>query len=107
LTIFDDYETAYHQLILDLVSQQIISTNLVLEQNKTKKLFVDGGFSKNPIYMNLLANAYPTIEVYASEIAQATAIGAAMAVHKQWNNKALPSDIIQLKKYTDAHRDLA
>lgn len=107
LTIFDDYETAYHQLILDLVSQQIISTNLVLEKNKTKKLFVDGGFSKNPIYMNLLANTYPTIEVYASEIAQATAIGAAMAVHKQWNNKALPSDIIQLKKYTDAHRDLA
>lgn len=107
LASFVDYETAYHQLILDLVSQQIISTNLVLEKNKTKKLFVDGGFSKNPIYMNLLANAYPSIEVYASEIAQATAIGAAMAVHKQWNSKALPSDIIQLKKYTDSHKVLS
>ena len=104
---FADYETAYHQLIIDLISQQVISTNLVIEKDRTKKLFVDGGFSKNPIYMNLLANAYPSIEVYASEIAQATAIGAAMAVHKQWNTKALPSDIIKLKKYTDSHTVLA
>ncbi|MBC7721435.1 MAG: carbohydrate kinase [Pedobacter sp.] len=100
LTDFKNYEEAYHQLILDLVNQQVVSTNLILQKNSTKKIFVDGGFSKNPIYMNLLANAYPTIEVYASEIAQATAIGAAMAVHKQWNTKNLPPDIIQLKKYT-------
>ena len=104
---FENYEVAYHQLILDLVNQQVVSTNLILEKNSTKKLFVDGGFSKNQIYMNLLANAFPAIEVYASEIAQATAIGAAMAVHKQWNTKALPSDIIQLKKYTDFYTVLS
>ncbi len=97
---FVDYEEAYHQLIIDLVNQQVVSTNLVLLNNSTKKLFVDGGFSKNLIYMNLLASAYPNIEVYASEIAQATAIGAAMAVHKQWNNYELPTNIIQVKKYT-------
>ena len=50
--------------------------------------------------MNLLANAYLNIEVYASKIAQATAIGAAMAVHKQWSSYELPTDIIHLKKYT-------
>lgn len=96
---FIDYEEAYHQLIINLVNQQVVSTNFVLQKNSTKKLFVDGGFSKNPIYMNLLANAYPNIEVYASKIAQATAIGAAMAVHKQWNSYELPTNIIQLKKY--------
>lgn len=99
LADFENYETAYHQLIVDLVNQQVVSTNLILEKGRTKKLFVDGGFSKNPIYMNLLANAYPNIEVYASEIAQATAIGAAMAVHNQWNTKEVPNTIIELKKY--------
>ncbi len=105
LESFSTYDEAYHQLIADLISQQVVSTNLVL-QKTTKKLFVDGGFSKNPIYMNLLANAYPDVEIYASEIAQATAIGAAMAVHKQWNSSNLPPDIIQLKKYTVSHNVL-
>ena len=78
---------------------QVASANLVME-GSTKKLFVDGGFSKNPIYMNLLAAAYPTKEVYSTYVAQATAIGAAIAVHKQWNAEPLPVDkIIQLKRY--------
>ena len=78
---------------------QITSTNLVMEAS-TKKLFVDGGFSRNPIYMSLLAIAYPSKEVYSTYVAQATAIGAAIAVHKQWNTQALPvENIIQLKRY--------
>jgi sugar (pentulose or hexulose) kinase len=99
LNEYPSYEEAYHQLIIDIMQLQVASTNLVL-QATTKKLFVDGGFSKNPIYMNLLAAAFPTIEVYSTYVAQATAIGAAIAVHKQWNTKPLPVDkIIQLKRY--------
>jgi glycerol kinase len=61
---------------------------------------VDGGFSKNNIYMNLLARAFPQIEVYAASMAQATALGAAVAIHQHWNTKALPNDIIELKYYS-------
>ncbi len=99
LSTYPTYEEAYHQLIIDIMQMQVASTNLVIE-GSTKKLFVDGGFSKNPIYMNLLAEAYPTKEVYSTYVAQATAIGAAIAVHKQWNGETLPVDkIIQLKRY--------
>jgi hypothetical protein len=32
-------------------------------------------------------------------MAQATAVGTALAIHKAWNNKALPADIIGLQSY--------
>ena len=97
-----DFETsteAYHQLMLDIMAQQFFSTNLVLQGSDTRRIFVDGGFSKNSIYMNLLALSYPGIEVFAATMAQATAVGAALAIHDAWNPKPLPRDIIGLQYY--------
>lgn len=99
---FLDYEEAYHQLIADIIRQQIKSTNLVLRGTGVKKIFVDGGFSKNVIYMYLLAKAFPAIEVYAASVAQASALGAALAIHEHWNKEALPVNMIELKSYTAA-----
>jgi len=91
---------AYHQLVLDLVNQQYIATSRVLKGTQVKRIFVDGGFSKNSIFMNLLAVAFPELEVFAAFMAQATAVGAALAIHKSWNTKPLPNDIIELKYYS-------
>jgi sugar (pentulose or hexulose) kinase len=93
-------EEAYHHLIYHLVQQQISSSALVLKGTPVKRIFVDGGFSKNIIYMNLLAAAYDDIEVFAASMPQATALGAALAIHKSWNNKALPNDLIELNYYS-------
>jgi sugar (pentulose or hexulose) kinase len=96
---FPTYEKAYHQLMLDLVAAQLQSTQLVLDKTPVKRIFVDGGFSKNPLYMHLLAAAFPHIEVYAASVAQATAVGAALAIHRHWNNRTLPADLVELKYY--------
>ena len=93
---------AYHQLMLDLVDQQVQATNLVLRGTPVKRIFVDGGFSKNAIFMHLLASAYPDIEVFAASMAQATAVGTALAIHHAWNTKPLPTDLIELKYYSNA-----
>ena len=90
---------AYHQLILDIMEQQYFSTELVLRGTSVTRIFVDGGFSKNAIYMNLLAMFFPTIEIFAASMAQATAIGTALSIHKAWNKKSMPNDIIELKYY--------
>jgi glycerol kinase len=103
LSSFGNYEKAYHRLIADLMEQQVRSTNIVLKGTAVKRIFVDGGFSQNPIYMHLLSEAFPDIEVYAASVPQASALGAAMAVHPHWNTKQLPSDIIDLKLYSVAH----
>lgn len=106
LTGFQSYEEAYHQLMLDIVSQQYYSTQLVLEGTHVKRIFVDGGFGKNEIYMHLLADAFPDIEVFAASMAQATAMGAALSLHTSWNKKYLPNDIIHLKYYSSAHHSI-
>lgn len=100
LKIFSNATQAYHQLILDLVHLQHASTSLIMNGTPIKKIFVDGGFSKNAIYMNLLARAFPHIEVYAAAMAQATALGTAISIHKHWNRKPLANDLIALKFYS-------
>lgn len=100
LNSFASYEAAYHQFMADLMTQQVASLNLVLHNSPVKKIFVDGGFSKNPLYMNLLANAFPKHEIFAASMAQASAMGAALAVHAAWNKTNPSSDLIELKAYS-------
>ncbi|MFI5185841.1 MAG: FGGY-family carbohydrate kinase [Chitinophagales bacterium] len=101
LTEFKTYEDAYHRLMYGIIRQQIKSTNLVLQGTTVKRIFVDGGFGKNPIYMQLLAKNLPGIEVYSAMIPQASALGAALAIHKSWNKHPVPSDLIELKYYAN------
>ncbi len=100
LSDFENYEEAYHQLIYDLIQQQKIATSLVLSARKITRIFVDGGFAKNPVYMNMLAAAFPRKEVFAASVSQATAIGAALAIHSSWNTQHTPGDMVELKYYT-------
>ncbi|MBS1598080.1 MAG: carbohydrate kinase [Bacteroidetes bacterium] len=90
LSSFKNYETAYHQLILDLIRLQIISTRLVLKGSPVRRIFVDGGFSKNSIYMHLLAASFPEIKIIAASVPQATSLGAALSIHKYWNKRGVP-----------------
>ncbi len=99
LNNFESYEAAYHQLMLDIMHQQVFSTNLVLAQSPVKKIFVDGGFGKNDVYMNLLASSFPDIKIYASDIAQASSLGAALVLHNHLSNEPIPSNLISLKLY--------
>ncbi|MCY7349273.1 MAG: carbohydrate kinase [Cytophagaceae bacterium] len=99
LNEFANYKEAYHQLMLDLMAQQITSIRLAKGEISVTKLFVDGGFSRSPIYMNLLAEAFPELEVYASELAQATALGAALVIAPSWNPKSFGREQFGLKRY--------
>jgi L-fuculokinase len=95
------FEEAYHRLIAHLVKKQIESTNLIL-QNNIKNIYVDGGFSKNVLFMKILANAYSKqdIKIYAAELHQASALGAALVIHDHWNAKPIPSALISLSLIT-------
>lgn len=101
LSRYKTYEEAYHQLMLDIVEQQVVSTALVLpDEHAVSQLYVDGGFSHNPIYMTLLARAFPTLSVWAASVAQATALGAALAIHDHWNPRPMPQNLVSLTRYT-------
>ena len=79
--------------------QQIASTRLVFNQDKVNNIYVDGGFSNNVVYMKMLALAFPTVKVYAATIAQASSIGAALAIHNSWNHTSLNQRMVELKLF--------
>lgn len=99
LNQFSSYVEAYHAFMIYLVSAQVASTRLILAQTRIKRIFVDGGFSKNSIFMNLLAKTFDNMEIYAASMAQATAIGAALVIHEEWNSQPIPSDIVELRYF--------
>ena len=96
---FNSYAEAYHQLVADIVAGQMESTKRIL--GNVKRIFVDGGFSRNPIFMHLLSEAFPELEVYAASVSQASAIGAALIMHEHWNGMTKPQDLIEMKQYTE------
>jgi sugar (pentulose or hexulose) kinase len=106
LTQFTSDAEAYHQLIADLVNLQYTSIQLVLDDTPIKNIYVDGGFSKNEIFMYLLAQMFPGIKVWAASVAQATALGTALAIHQSWNVKPLPEHLFQLKHYNSTMQPL-
>jgi sugar (pentulose or hexulose) kinase len=99
LNDFTSFEEAYHQLMLDIVRRQVRSTLLVLTGSPVKRIFVDGGFSKNKIFMNLLAAALPQFEIYAAFMSQATSLGTALAIHTAWNKNPVPGTLITFQHY--------
>ena len=102
---FASYEEAYHRFMQRIILQQTASTQLVMNSDVTR-IFVDGGFSRNSVYMNLLSAMFPGKEIFAATVSQATAIGAALAIHKHWNTKPVAADMIELKLYATAQKSI-
>lgn len=79
----------------------------IFNLGKTNKIFfVNGGFRNNQFYMNLLAEAFTGIEVFAASVPHASVLGAALVIHQHWNRNSLTSDIIELKYYATRRNQL-
>ncbi|MCH5719024.1 hypothetical protein MKP07_23835 [Niabella hibiscisoli] len=79
---------------------------MVLKNSEIDNIYVDGGFCKNKVYMQLLANTFSTQKVFATSMTQGTALGAALAIHKSWNGSLLPESLIYLKRWTSGYDSL-
>jgi sugar (pentulose or hexulose) kinase len=78
---FSNFEEAYHQLMNELGDLTVEAVNLVLPAiDETENIYITGGFSKNELFLKLIAKAYPSKFVYTSEIANGSALGAALVV---------------------------
>lgn len=83
LTRFSSYEEAYHQLISELVDEQVERLELARGETPIRKVFIDGGFIDNKLFVQLLANRLPQHELIMTESPLGSALGAAMAVHNR------------------------
>lgn len=80
LDIFGEFNEAYYTFIHELTEIQVASIKLVLKDNPVEKLFIDGGFNANDIFVEMLRRKLPEISIIPSDFPNGSALGAAMLV---------------------------
>ncbi len=90
LSRFDSYEMAYHQLMRELAQAQCQSLKSAQGESVHRKLYIDGGFVDNTLFLKYLAEALPDYRIITTVSPLGSALGAAMAVH----NRAIEPDFI-------------
>lgn len=80
---FDNFIEAYHQLMIELADLTVDAINRVAgDDYNSGELYITGGFSKNPLFLKLVASSFPHLRVRTSEISNATSLGTAMVTLK-------------------------
>jgi L-fuculokinase len=74
---FGDYATAYHVLVLSVALQAEVALRAV-GLSDGMRLFIEGGFAKNEVYTRLLAALFVKSPTATTNLAEATAFGAAL-----------------------------
>ena len=90
---FKSAEVACHALNDALVALQLEAIAVAQGSTRVRTVFVDGGFSQNMIFLKLLARALDPVEVRITDLAQASATGAALLVSAPPDREAL-SDLL-------------
>jgi hypothetical protein len=79
-----DAEEHYHLGIKHIIQLLKPKIDRVLTPN-VKQIFVDGGFSQNKVFMGMLLDAFPSHQVSAASVPQASALGAAIVMREFWD----------------------
>lgn len=95
LTAFASPEEAYARLCLDLAVLTHYCTESVSTE-QTDAVVIDGGFARNTWFVRLLAMLQAPQSVYATDLPQATALGAALMVHPAWATLPSPEQLVAL-----------
>lgn len=74
------YEEAYHYLIWGLVQLQVASVHLAIGTTRIKKIFIDGGFTSNELFIQLLRHSLPAYTIEISDKPLGSAYGAALVL---------------------------
>ncbi|MEO9511905.1 MAG: FGGY family carbohydrate kinase [Flavobacteriaceae bacterium] len=82
-TIFSSFKEAYHQLLMELVSIQVKTVHLAIGKSKIKKIYIDGGFVDNDIFIKLVALNFPELKVRTTKSPLGSALGAAMVISEK------------------------
>jgi len=94
LSRFDSYAEAYHRLIYDLtlISRAYIQ-RVIAADDGVDHIYISGGFSRNEIYVRLLATFFPEKKVFTSEVDNSSALGAALAIWHTLNQERMDIDL--------------
>jgi L-fuculokinase len=93
------FEEAYHQLLTELIHLQIQSIEMAKGKNKPiKRVNIDGGFSDNDVFINILAHYLREMTVRSTSSSLGSALGAAIVISDgKLNSKLLKKNYLLRK----------
>lgn len=96
---YHKYEHAYHQLMIELVLLQIKCIKETLGNNSIARIYVDGGFSNNDIYIKLLSHHFRDKKLSTTNASLGSALGAAISISDNKLNSKFLKENYALKKH--------
>ena len=96
---YDSFEHAYHHLIIELVLLQVESIQLAAGKDEIEKLYIDGGFSDNDVYIKLVSHYLRNMELRTTDSSLGSALGAAIAISDSKLNSKFLKKNYSLKKH--------
>jgi len=96
---FETFEAAFHQLMLELILLQKESIQQAIGEQKIKRIYVDGGFSKNDVFIQLLTHYFREMKLRTTDASLGSALGAAIVVSDKKLNPKFLKENYSLKKH--------
>ena len=98
LEVFSSFEEAYHQLMIELVTLQSDAIKRAIGRTVIEKIYIDGGFVENDIFIKLIAFHFPKLKVCTTRSPLGSALGAAMVLASQQPPKNFLKRHYKMKK---------
>lgn len=102
LSLFKDFDQAYHKLMLDLTYLQKVSLELLMDRSPVNRIYVSGGFVQSDVFMELLQSFLPGKDIFIAENKRGSAMGAALAIHDSWQKGPISEQVAALVKFKPA-----
>ena len=96
---YDCFNHAYHHLMIQLVLLQVKSIKTAAGDQDVFKLYVDGGFSDNDMYIQLLSHYLRDMTFSTTNASLGSALGAAIAISDSKLNSKFLKKNYSLKKH--------
>ncbi|MBC8767689.1 carbohydrate kinase [Arenibacter sp. BSSL-BM3] len=96
---YDQFEHAYHQLMVELVLLQVESIKTVSGKDNIEKLYIDGGFSDNEVYIQLISHYLRNMKLSTTDSSLGSALGAALCISDVRLNSKFLRKNYALKKH--------
>ncbi|MGY6647987.1 FGGY-family carbohydrate kinase [Wenyingzhuangia sp. IMCC45574] len=95
----DNFESAYHQLMTELVLLQIKYIKDAIGEDEIPELYIDGGFGDNDIYIKLLSHYFRDKKLRTTSASLGSALGAAISISDTKLNSKFLKENYALKKH--------
>ena len=99
LGLLENFETAYHKMMLDLCYLQKRSVELLSYRSPLRQLYVSGGFVQKETFLALLQAYLPEWKIYRAGHKMDSALGAALAIHSCWQSRPISGNLVQVQPY--------